>query len=315
MGAGGDGRLPPGFRFRPTDEELLTHYLAPKAADPFFTPAAAIREVDLYTAEPWDLLPPGRCWEEEDDDDRSNGGYFFCRRSVRFPSGLRTNRATRAGYWKSTGRDKVVRRHHGGGHGDALGVKKTLVFYLGRAPTGRKTNWVMHEYRLVMPGHRCNSSPGTQLCQSEWVICRMFMKKSPGEKSQLLEQETTLHPPLDDHLLPSVDGCDDRNAGGKAPSPEAAATSDSGAENANCFSSNIALAMAQQGGNGIESMLQLNHEALLMNFASVSSSDHASAPAASPEATLLRDELATDSFDFLPQLLDYEAFPFVIQDF
>ena len=55
---GGDGRLPPGFRFRPTDEELLTHYLAPKAADAGFAPAA-VREVDLYRAEPWDLLPAG----------------------------------------------------------------------------------------------------------------------------------------------------------------------------------------------------------------------------------------------------------------
>lgn len=154
---GGNGLLPPGFRFRPTDEELLTHYLVPKAADAGFSPAA-IREVDLYTAEPWDLLPAGG----EDDDDRSNG-YFFCRRSVRFPSGVRTNRATRAGYWKSTGRDKVVRRHHGGG--DALGVKKTLVFYLGRAPSGGKTDWVMHEYRLV-PGYGYTSpvlATGTQV--------------------------------------------------------------------------------------------------------------------------------------------------------
>ena len=160
---GGDGRLPPGFRFRPTDEELLTHYLAPKAADAGFAPAA-VREVDLYRAEPWDLLPAG--------GGGGGGGYFFCRRSVKFPSGLRTNRATRAGYWKSTGKDKVVLRQHGGGgsigsgHGEPLGMRKTLVFYRGRAPTGEKTNWVMHEYRLVQ-GHGCYTSPlleaGTQV--------------------------------------------------------------------------------------------------------------------------------------------------------
>lgn len=46
--------LPPGFRFFPTDEELLTCYLARKAMDGSFT-TAAIREVDLYKTEPWDL--------------------------------------------------------------------------------------------------------------------------------------------------------------------------------------------------------------------------------------------------------------------
>jgi len=50
--------LPPGFRFHPTDEELITHYLAWKAADPRFAPRA-VGEADLNKCEPWDL--PGTC--------------------------------------------------------------------------------------------------------------------------------------------------------------------------------------------------------------------------------------------------------------
>lgn len=46
--------LPPGFRFHPTDEELITHYLRPKVLNTFFS-AIAIGEVDLNKVEPWDL--------------------------------------------------------------------------------------------------------------------------------------------------------------------------------------------------------------------------------------------------------------------
>lgn len=49
--------LPPGFRFHPTDEELVNHYLCKKCASmPLSVPI--IREIDLYKYDPWQL--PGK---------------------------------------------------------------------------------------------------------------------------------------------------------------------------------------------------------------------------------------------------------------
>lgn len=69
--------------------------------------------------------------------------YFFSPRDRKYPNGSRPNRAAGTGYWKATGADKHI------GKPKALGIKKALVFYAGKAPKGVKTNWIMHEYRLA----------------------------------------------------------------------------------------------------------------------------------------------------------------------
>lgn len=69
--------------------------------------------------------------------------YFFSHKDKKYPTGTRTNRATAAGFWKATGRDKVIYSSF-----SKIGMRKTLVFYKGRAPRGQKSDWIMHEYRL-----------------------------------------------------------------------------------------------------------------------------------------------------------------------
>ncbi|XP_076882506.1 protein CUP-SHAPED COTYLEDON 2-like [Bidens hawaiensis] len=161
----GHSQLPPGFKFHPTDEELISCYLLRKVLDGSFT-GHAIADVDLNKCEPWELPQRAKMGGKE--------WYFFGLRDRKYPTGLRTNRATEAGYWKATGKDKEI---YGSKSSCLVGMKKTLVFYRGRAPKGEKSNWVMHEYRLEgkFAYHFFSTTS-----KDEWVICRVFQKISSG---------------------------------------------------------------------------------------------------------------------------------------
>nr|WDA53389.1 cup shaped cotyledon 1 [Erycina pusilla] len=158
--------LPPGFRFHPSDEELITYYLTHKITNFGFV-TKAIVDVDLNKCEPWDLPGKASIGEKE--------WYFFSLKDRKYPTGMRTNRATQAGYWKTTGKDKEIFHY-----GSLVGMKKTLVFYKGRAPKGEKTSWVMHEYRQQT---KFPYKPNKE----EWVVCRVF-KKSNNFNIKKLQQ-------------------------------------------------------------------------------------------------------------------------------
>ena len=55
--------------------------------------------------------------------------------------------STSSGYWMATGKARRITLS-GAADKIVLGSKRSLVFHLGRAPSGKKTGWVMHEYRL-----------------------------------------------------------------------------------------------------------------------------------------------------------------------
>ncbi|KAI3769249.1 hypothetical protein L6452_00350 [Arctium lappa] len=155
--------LPPGFRFYPTDEELLVQYLCRKVAGHDFS-LQIIADINLYSFDPWELPSKAMFGEKE--------WYFFSPRDRKYPNGSRPNRVAGSGYWKATGTDKVITTG-----GRRVGIKKALVFYVGKAPKGNKTNWIMHEYRLSEPPRKTGS---TRL--DEWVLCRIYKKNSSAQK-------------------------------------------------------------------------------------------------------------------------------------
>ncbi|GMH07684.1 hypothetical protein Nepgr_009524 [Nepenthes gracilis] len=165
-------QLPPGFRFHPTDEELVIHYLCRKCAkQPIAVPIIA--EVDLYKFDPWQLPEIAQYGEKE--------WYFFTPRDRKYPNGSRPNRAAGTGYWKATGADKPI------GKPVPLGIKKALVFYAGKALKGVKTNWIMHEYRLANVDRSAGKRANLRL--DDWVLCRIYNKKFSLDKEHTIDQK------------------------------------------------------------------------------------------------------------------------------
>ncbi|XP_042052313.1 NAC domain-containing protein 21/22-like [Salvia splendens] len=154
--------LPPGFRFYPSDEELVCHYLQKKIANEQLLRGTLV-EIDLHTCEPWQLPDMAKLNSKE--------WYFFSFRDRKYATGYRTNRATISGYWKATGKDRAVLDPVSR---DIVGMRKTLVFYKNRAPNGVKTGWIMHEFRLENP----HMPP-----KEDWVLCRVFYKSSSNPQN------------------------------------------------------------------------------------------------------------------------------------
>ncbi|KAL2226162.1 UNVERIFIED_CONTAM: NAC domain-containing protein 1 [Sesamum indicum] len=144
--------LPPGFRFHPTDEELIMHYLRNQATSRP-CPVSIIPEVDIYKFDPWELPAKAEFGENE--------WYFFSPRDRKYPNGVRPNRAAVSGYWKATGTDKAIY-------------------------SGSKYAAKGHQDRLDHAEYRLSESRSQPLKQNgsmrldDWVLCRIYKKKNLG---------------------------------------------------------------------------------------------------------------------------------------
>uniref|UniRef100_A0A7N0UX90 NAC domain-containing protein n=1 Tax=Kalanchoe fedtschenkoi TaxID=63787 RepID=A0A7N0UX90_KALFE len=150
----------PGFRFHPTEEELLQFYLRSVISGKKLR-ADVIGFLNIYRHEPSALPGMAKIGERE--------WYFYVPRDRKRANGGRPNRTTETGFWKATGSDRRI--FSSASPKRVIGLRKTLVFYTGRAPRGSKTDWVMNEYRLA----DSSSNPD----KADVVLCKIYRKATP----------------------------------------------------------------------------------------------------------------------------------------
>ncbi|KAL0642386.1 hypothetical protein Bca4012_040676 [Brassica carinata] len=154
-------KKPVGFRFSPTGQELINHYLKNKVLDKPWLVDEAINEINICAHDPKFLPALSKL------DSKDLVWYFFCRREYHVSEKKKgTKRTTPSGFWKATGVDRKIRDK-----GVEIGIKKTLVYYEGKSTNGAWTPWVMHEYHIT-------SLPPSQ---RNYVICQVMYKGADGD--------------------------------------------------------------------------------------------------------------------------------------
>lgn len=164
--------MAPGFRFYPTEEELISFYLKHKMQGN----ARLLQHIDrvipqlhVYDFYPWDLPQyAGECCQGELEQ-----WFFFIPRQAKEARGGRPCRQTSSGYWKATGSPSIIYSWNN----RAIGIKRTMVFYNGRAPSGTKTKWKMNEYKAFQEGTSSSPNPRPELME-ELSLCRVYVKSN-----------------------------------------------------------------------------------------------------------------------------------------
>ncbi|KAK9136956.1 hypothetical protein Sjap_007550 [Stephania japonica] len=142
-----------GYRFIPTDYELIC-YLIDQVQGFLQHPISEIIESDkVYCKEPWNLRHQ---LERENRTIDEVHMYFFVEV---FPRERRAGK----GYWHaSSGVNKIFDPQSGQLVGETRGL---AYYYTPSKNTCLKTNWIMHEYKLINPQY------GPK--ERYWTICKI----------------------------------------------------------------------------------------------------------------------------------------------
>ncbi|GLT65501.1 hypothetical protein SLA2020_379310 [Shorea laevis] len=149
--------LPAGFRFQPTDEELISFYLLRKVRGEELG-WDGIGESDIYGEKaPWQI-----CGDLCDQEKL----YVFTR--LKKLSKNRVARSAGCGVWHENSSDKIYDYQ-----GDVIGARKLFCFKVKESSCMKKSNWIMHEFSLV----------GEQERTTNWVLCTIQKKGSDQSRA------------------------------------------------------------------------------------------------------------------------------------
>jgi hypothetical protein len=99
--------------------------------------------------------------------------FFFIPRQESEVRGTTPKRLTNTGYWKATGSPN----HVYSSDNRIIGVKRTMVFYSGRAPNGKKTDWKMNEYKAIQLDETSSSNKVAPKVRTYHMHLELGLKK------------------------------------------------------------------------------------------------------------------------------------------
>ncbi|KAK5777103.1 protein FEZ-like [Gossypium arboreum] len=152
-------KLPVGFRFLPTDVELVTHYLINKV---IYNPFSSfifqeINATELYTKSPKNSVQ--FCNGERE-------WFFFIYMDMNIDN--MHNKAIEKGgdelgFWQSIGDRKCVKDTNG----NILATKITFIYFSGSPSHRKKTHWRIDEFRLPIQFYTLHNS------KEKWAAGRL----------------------------------------------------------------------------------------------------------------------------------------------
>ncbi|KAI9090366.1 hypothetical protein K1719_028701 [Acacia pycnantha] len=164
--------MPVGWRFHPTEQELVGHYLRRKLRAGDLSIQDTIPEIGLCKYEPWEFLDRAASASAAKFDESQC--FFFSPRDHKYSNRTRSNRATLRGFWKVTGRDSKITSKD---TNKVIGTKKILIYHESRVPHEIKTNWVIHEYHDAKLSHN----------QEHYFLNRSSMVQIPSQSNEAID--------------------------------------------------------------------------------------------------------------------------------